>query len=393
MKIASIVGARPHFVKLASLCREIEKHNRARKPPRIRHLIFHSGQHYDYQMDKIFFDEMGIPKPVLNFGVGSGSHGQQTGEMLRRLEDVLRDERPDWTLVYGDTNTTLAGALAAAKLKLPLAHVEAGLRSYNREMPEELNRVLTDHASDILFCPTQGAFRNLEREGFDRVLGRGRLFTPDMLRAFGRKSGFPLVANVGDVMVDALLQAAEIAEKKSRILGRLGLNPRSYYLATIHRAENTDSPGILRSLMAAFFDIQARRLPVVFSLHPRTKKAMKDLGLYRAASRDLILLDPPAGYFDMLLLEKNAAKILTDSGGVQKEAFFFRVPCITLRGETEWKETVAAGFNIVAGTKKADILKALAAPPPSRRGRPVQPYGRGTASRHILQTLLYFRTR
>jgi UDP-N-acetylglucosamine 2-epimerase len=391
MKIASIVGARPQFIKLAPLCREIEKHNRVRKSPKIRHVIIHSGQHYDYQMNKVFFKEMGLPEPTRNLGVGSGAHGRQTGEMLHRLEDALRDERPDWTLVYGDTNTTLAGALAAAKLGLLLGHIEAGLRSHNRAMPEEINRVLTDHSSDILFCPTRGAVRNLKAEGFNRVLGQGRLRTAVAVRAFARKPAFPLVADVGDIMFDAQLQAAEIAGKKSRILARLGLKPRSYYLATIHRAENTDSPSILRSLMATFFDIQARGLPLVFSLHPRTKKALKDLSLYRLVSRSLVLLDPPVGYFDMLLLEKNAAKILTDSGGVQKEAFLFRVPCVTLRGETEWTETVAAGFNTVAGTKKADILKAVAAPPPSRRGRPIQPYGRGSTAGRILRILLDFR--
>jgi UDP-N-acetylglucosamine 2-epimerase len=392
LKLVSIVGARPQFIKLAPFCRAIERHNRKRESPGIRHLIIHSGQHYDYRMNKVFFDEMGIPEPTRNLGVGSGSHGCQTGEMLRRLEDVLRVERPDWTLVFGDTNTTLAGALAAAKLGLPLGHVEAGLRSYNRAMPEEINRVLVDHCSDILFCPTRVAVRNLKAEGFDRVLGQGRLRTAAAVRTFARKPEFPLVADVGDIMFDAQLQAAEIAGKKSRILEGLGLKPRSYYLATIHRAENTDSPRILRSLMATFSVIQARGLPIVFSLHPRTKKALKDFGLYRRVSRSFLLLDPPVGYFDMLCLEKNAAKILTDSGGVQKEAFLFRVPCVTLRSETEWTETVKAGFNTVAGTKKADILKAVAVPAPRRRGRPLEPYGRGSAAGRILQILLEFRT-
>jgi UDP-N-acetylglucosamine 2-epimerase len=391
MKIVSIVGARPQFVKLAPLCREVDLINRRRKL-RIRHLIVHTGQHYDYRMDRVFFEEMSIPRPACNLGVGSGAHGRQTAEMLHRIEEILEKERPDWTLVYGDTNTTLAGALAAAKLRIPLAHVESGLRSYNRAMPEEINRILTDHSADILFCPTQGSARTLKHEGFDRILNGGRLITGAALKAAGRRPLFPLVANVGDIMVDAIHQAAEIAEKKSDILARLGLSPRSYYLATIHRAENTDAPETLRALMKSFSLIAKRHGPVVFSLHPRTKKALTDLDLYRGVARDLVLLDPPVGYFDMLTLERNAAKILTDSGGVQKEAFIFRTPCVTLRTETEWTETVASGWNTVAGTRIDDILKAVASPPPRSGSRSTSPYGPGPASKLILQTLIHFKS-
>lgn len=319
MKIASVVGARPNFIKLAPVSRELRK--------RFDEIIIHTGQHYDYEMDKIFFDDMGIPAPKYHLGVGSGSHGRQTGEMLKRIEEVLRQEKPDAALVFGDTNSTLAGALCAAKLHIKVAHVEAGLRSYNRMMPEEINRVLVDHCSDLLLCPTTTAVENLRREGIT--------------------SG---VFQSGDVMVDAQKDCLMLAEKSSRILEDLDLQPGGYYLATVHRAENTDHPGRLRSIIEALEELG----DVVFPCHPRAEKFMKQLGLWKGLTGRVKVIKP-VGYLDMLVLEKNARKILTDSGGVQKEAYLLGVPCITLREETEWVETVADGWNVLAGADRERI--------------------------------------
>jgi UDP-N-acetylglucosamine 2-epimerase len=387
MKIASIVGARPQFVKLAPLVQGIEEHNRARGAEKIEHVIIHTGQHYDYRMNKVFFDELGIPEPRYNLNVGSATHGRQTGEMLIRIEGVLLREQPAWTLVYGDTNSTLAGAIAAVKLGRPLAHVEAGLRSYRRDMPEEINRVLTDHCADLLFCPTKTAVRNLRKEGFTNVSNSGNLISRLSLRRSTESASFPLVVNVGDIMVDALLLAGTIAEKKSRILEKMGLKPKSYYLATLHRAENTDQPEILQSLMTTFAEIHAKEKPLVFCLHPRTRKALKKCRLFSKVARSMILIDPPPSYFDILILEKSAAKILTDSGGIQKEAFFFSVPCITLRNETEWVETTRLRRNIIAGTNRRCILEAVRKKPAGTATSSEMPYGKGTARTLILDAL------
>jgi UDP-N-acetylglucosamine 2-epimerase len=348
MKVASIVGARPQFIKAAPLDRELRRDH--------QHLLIHTGQHYDYTMSAIFFDELGIPEPDYNLGIGSASHGQQTGEMLVGIEETLLGEQPHCVVVYGDTNSTLAGALAAAKLHLPLAHVEAGLRSYNRDMPEEINRVLTDHAADLLFCPTETAVKNLAREG----LTEG-------------------VYNVGDVMYDAVLQSMDAVEKSSAVLDSLDLESGSYLLATVHRAGNTDNLQNLSSILEALSEVEEA---VVFPAHPRTRRAMEGIGY--APSPHVHLLEP-VGYLEMLKLEKNARLVLTDSGGVQKEAFFFGVPCVTLREETEWVETVEAGWNTLVGANKERILQAVHTFRPE--GDQPQVFGDGKASEKIVRHL------
>jgi UDP-GlcNAc3NAcA epimerase len=282
-------------------------------------------------MSQIFFDELCIPRPAVNLGVGSGPHGQQTAAMLEGIERLLLDDRPDWMLIYGDTNSTLAGALAAAKLHIPVAHVEAGLRSFNRRMPEEINRVVADHLSNLLLCPTETAVRNLANEGVTSGVHR-----------------------VGDVMYDSVLFNAQLAETRSDIIERLGLDPGGYYLATVHRAENTDDPARLSAIVRAFEKIER---PIVLPLHPRTQKTL-GASLDQLSGRVRIIT--PVPYLDMLMLERNARLILTDSGGVQKEAYWFRVPCITLRDETEWVELVEAGCNQVVGADTDAILSAVA---------------------------------
>jgi UDP-N-acetylglucosamine 2-epimerase len=311
-------------------------------------------------MSQIFFDELQMPQPDVNLGVGSGPHGQQTGQMLMRLEEVIQVQRPDSVLVYGDTNSTLAGALAAVKLNVPVAHVEAGLRSFNREMPEEHNRVLTDHCSDLLFCPTQTAVDNLKREGID--VG---------------------VHLVGDTMYDAVLQFGQIARNRSTILDDLGLTSKRYLLATVHRPYNTDVPQNLRSILAAFAELGDT---VVFPVHPRTHVKLSEYGMVssHSAYSNLRMIEP-VGYLDMLMLEQNAKIILTDSGGMQKEAYFFSVPCVTLRPETEWVETVDTGWNVVVGADRRRIVEA--ASQTSWPEKTCQPYGDGTAARTIVSRL------
>lgn len=382
MKLASVLGARPQFIKVAPLLRAL-------KDNPFTHILVHTGQHYDYEMSRLFFEELGLPEPEHHLGVGSGSHGEQTGEMLKRLEPVLLEERPDWVLVFGDTNSTLAGALAAAKLHIPVAHVEAGLRSYNRRMPEELNRIVVDHLSSLLCCPTRAAVANLKAEGFHRVWEQeGYLETGagESSEIFG-KGGLatPLVALTGDIMFDAYLLGQEVASRKSRILAELRLRPGEYYLVTVHRAENTDHPKNLGNLVQAFQEL-SRHLPVVWPLHPRTRKALENWGLAsRMENHPLLRVLPPVGYFDMLLLEREARAILTDSGGIQKEAFFAGTPCLTLREETEWVETLEAGANRLVGTEpEAIVTAALELDSPRVRGAP---YGDGQASRKILRLL------
>ena len=327
MKVAAIIGARPQFIKAAPVSKALRAAGHTE-------ILIHTGQHYDYGMSQVFFEEMQIPAPDVNLGVGSGSHGRQTGQMLIGIEEVLSTEKPDWVLVYGDTNSTLAGALAGVKLHLPVAHIEAGLRSFNREMPEEHNRVLTDHCADLLFCPTQTAVDNLAREGITQGVHR-----------------------VGDTMYDAVLQFSEMARERSIILQDLGLKPKEYLLATVHRPYNTDIEENLRNILAAFGEIGE---PIVFPVHPRTRKKIAGLegtlDLQRSASN--LQLIEPVGYLDMLMLEQHARLILTDSGGMQKEAYFFGVPCVTLRPETEWVETVEAGWNVLAGADIGRIVMA-----------------------------------
>lgn len=354
MKIVTIVGARPQFIKAAPVSKALRAAGHTE-------YLLHTGQHYDHGMSQVFFDELGLPSADINLDVRSGNHGEQTGRMLVRIEEVLLSEKPDRVLVYGDTNSTLAGALAAVKLHIILAHVEAGLRSYNRRMPEEHNRVLTDHCADLLFCPTKTAVENLAAEG----LTRG-------------------VHEVGDPMYDAVLMFSQKARERSTILQKLGLKNGCYLLGTIHRAYNTDDPQILKAIFLALQDIDET---IVFPLHPRTRQKVMDYGLLDDIStqRNLLLIDP-VDYLDMLILEQNARMILTDSGGVQKEAFFFAVPCLTLRPETEWVETVRSGWNLLIGVDPEKISAGLQHTFPSADQRPAM-FGNGHSAFAIAQIL------
>ena len=357
MKIITVVGARPQFIKAAAVSRVL------RQTPGVGEVLVHTGQHYDENMSRVFFDELMIPEPDYHLGIGSGNHGAQTGRMLEAIEQVLMGEKPDWVLVYGDTNSTLAGALAAVKLQVPIAHVEAGLRSFNRKMPEEINRVLTDHAANLLFAPTETAVANLRHEGI--ADNRVRL--------------------VGDVMYDAALFYAE-REANSRVLEVLGIEPRGYVLATVHRAENTDDPERLRAIFEGLAQV-AEQLPVVLPLHPRTRKALEREGLLEQMTRSLHLIKP-VGYLEIIALEKNARIIATDSGGVQKEAYFHRVPCVTLRDETEWVELVETGWNrLVAPREPVGIARAIMQNLDTR-GREVGLYGGGQSAEKIVEILL-----
>lgn len=336
MKIVTIVGARPQFIKAAAVSRAIAESNRlvtSNSSP-VTEVIVHTGQHYDRNMSDVFFEEMNIPRPDYFLDINGLSHGAMTGQMLEKIEEVLIKEGPYIVLVYGDTNTTLAGALAAVKLHIPVAHVEAGLRSFNRRMPEEINRVVTDHISAILFCPTKQSVENLNVEG----IGEGIL-----------------VALVGDVMYDSVLYYSQLADKSSQIIEKLKLKPKDYGLATVHRAENTNNIERLKSIFLAFEKISIEGLPIIVPVHPRTQQILKTAGM----SFNNVQLIDPVSYLDMLLLEKQAQVILTDSGGVQKEAYWMNVPCITLRDETEWVETVEHGWNLVSGTDCEKIIHTV----------------------------------
>jgi UDP-GlcNAc3NAcA epimerase len=387
MKWATVVGARPQFIKAASLSRAIARRNeralrsrqRASKK-RIEEVLIHTGQHYDYLMDRVFFEELEIPEPDYHLGVGSASHGRQTARMLEGLEEVLEKERPDLVIVYGDTNSTLAGALAAAKLHLPVVHVEAGLRSYNRNMPEEINRVLTDHLSTFLFCPTETSVRNLKKEGI-------------------QDGGARVVTKVGDVMYDSVLHYSRRADAKATILRDLGFEPeasgkgsdstsRDYYLVTLHRAENTDDRKRLLSILSALDEI-AKRAAVILPLHPRTEKRIEAYGLTFKTRRLTVI--QPVSYLNMLKLEKHARAILTDSGGVQKEAFWLGVPCLTLREETEWVETVHRRGNLLVGADKERILEGVQGIEKRRFLKSWKWREEGNASARIVETLLSAR--
>jgi UDP-GlcNAc3NAcA epimerase len=349
LKVVTIVGARPQFVKAAALSREL----------RGRHteVLVHTGQHYDYEMSGIFFDGLEIPAADVNLGVGSGAHGSQTAMMLSGIENVLLAERPDRLLIYGDTNSTLAGALAASKLSIPVAHVESGLRSFNRRMPEEINRVVADHLSDVLLCPSDTAIGNLAAEGITRN-----------------------VHLVGDVMLDVLNWAQQhTARKPSETLARLGLARKRYVLATVHRSENTDDRSRLASILEAFNTLDE---PVVFPVHPRTRKVIAETGEKIESHVHLI---EPVGYLEMVALTDSARMVLTDSGGLQKEAYWLAVPCITLRDETEWVETVAAGWNHLVGADADRIVNAASRwmPPASRPSL----YGDGRAAARCVDLL------
>jgi UDP-N-acetylglucosamine 2-epimerase len=293
-------------------------------------------------MSKVFFNDFGIKEPDYHLGVGSGSHGKQTGEILTKVEAVLMEEKPDVVVVYGDTNTTLGAALAAAKLHIPVAHVEAGLRSFNKAMPEEINRVLTDHCSTILFCPTETAIRNLEQEGFN-IADNGKLISSGCDTALRTPLFSPVVVNVGDVMYDVVLIAADMAAPRSKILKTLGLDEKGYAVLTMHRAETTDRPGKLEEI-ADFVNGVTGGMPVVFPVHPRTRNLLNTI---KNGLGEQVKLIEPVGYFDMVWLLKNSRIALTDSGGLQKEAYLLGVPCITLRDETEWVETVESGWNVL----------------------------------------------
>ena len=346
MKVLTVVGARPQFVKAAAVSRELRK--------RHEEVLIHTGQHYDDEMSDVFFDELGIPEPDDNLGVGSDDHGAQTAEMLVGLEERIAAEDPDAVLVYGDTNSTLAAAIAASKMDTALAHVEAGLRSYNREMPEEINRVLTDHAADLLFAPSKRAVENLAAEG----VGDG-------------------VHDTGDVMYDAVLWARDRAADHSTVLDEFGLDEGEFVLATVHRAANTDDPDRLAAIFDALAD-DARE--VVLPAHPRTVSRLEEYGMYEDADERLTLTDP-VGYLDFVRLEDAADVVATDSGGVQKEAFFLDTPCVTMREETEWRETVESGWNALVGADDDAIRRALAsAEPPADKPTP---YGNGTAATTI----------
>lgn len=355
-KIVTIVGARPQFIKAAAISRVI----RDEYAGTIEEILVHTGQHYNENMSNVFFKELNIPCPQYHLGITGCSHGAMTGQMLEAIEQVLLVERPDWILIYGDTNSTLAGALAAVKLHIPIAHVETGLRSFNRRMPEEINRILCDRLSTLLFCPSEAAVKNLQAEGINRG-----------------------VHNVGDVMYDVALFYRDKIKKQDGILQNLDLVKRSFVLATCHRAENTDDPDRLKEIVSALADI-AKTVPVVLPLHPRTHKCIHQFGLEHYLTT-LKIIDP-VSFLEMIALEQAAQVILTDSGGVQKEAFFYGIPCVTMRDETEWVETVELGWNQLAGANRDNIVKAFAK---ARQGNTNSvPYGLGKAGAKIVATLV-----
>lgn len=366
MRILSVIGARPQFIKTALVSRKLREKD-------VKETLVHTGQHYDFNMSDIFFQELNLPKPDYYLGVGSGSHGEQTGKMLIEIEKVLSQEKSDIVLVYGDTNTTLAGALAATKLHISVAHIEAGLRSYNKRMPEEINRVLTDYCSDILFCPTEAAIKNLQKEGFANIVNGGKLiddnsplvqnhsgFTTHELRSADHS--LSLLINVGDVMLDIALEAKKLTDRKTSggkgTLERRFLEAKNYILVTIHRADNTDNKENLQNIMEALKEITRSGLKIFFPVHPRTKKALEKFNLIRDIPENLIISEP-ISYVEMVALESNARLIITDSGGVQKEAYFFKIRCVIPRNETEWTELVKVGWNKVVGIKRESIVNAV----------------------------------
>jgi UDP-GlcNAc3NAcA epimerase len=348
VKIVSVVGARPEFIQAAPVSRALRRNH--------QEILVHTGQHYDYSMSQTFFDELNIPEPDYCLEVGSGSHAQQTAEILIRMEKTLLQVQPDLVIVRGDTNSTLAGSLAAAKLHIPTAHIEAGERSYDRTMPEEINRLVADHLASLHFCASRTAMRQLAAEGITKS-----------------------VYWVGDVMLDALMQNRPLAQQKSDILKRLGLESGAYALVTIHRAANTDNPARLGQIVKA---LNGAPEAVVFPVHPRTRNPLAQL---EARLRDHVRQIEPVGYLDMMMLEENARLIATDSGGVQREAYFLKVPCLTLRDETEWVETIQAGWNQLVGVDPERILDAWSNPAPPPEHPPI--FGDGAASRRIVQIL------
>lgn len=353
MRILTVVGARPQFIKAATVSRVIAGADG------LAEVMVHTGQHFDANMSEVFFEELDIPHPAYNLGVGGGTHGQNTGRMLETIEAVMLNERPDVTMVYGDTDSTLAGALAAAKIHIPVVHVEAGLRSFNKRMPEEINRQLTDHISSLLLTPNDVAVANLAKEGIQ-----------------GKQ-----VQNVGDVMYDAALFYGRKADEISQIMGRLELESKRYVLATVHRQENTDDPKRLQRILNG---LGRTARPVVLPLHPRTRQRIASFGFKMPSNVQVI---EPLGYIDMVMLEKHAGMIATDSGGVQKEAYFHGVPCLTLRDETEWVELVQLGWNTLLSPTDDDFLDKIAVlPPPGVGGR--FPYGNGVAAEQVVNAIV-----
>lgn len=357
MKIVTVVGARPQFIKAAILSDCLRQRN-------VREVVIHTGQHYDDNMSTVFFRELGIREPDYNLDVGSGSHGMQTARMLEGIENALLAELPDWVLIYGDTNSTLAAALAASKLNIPIAHVEAGMRSFDSE-PEEINRVVADCLSSLLFAPCENARRNLLREG----VRPASIFV------------------TGDIMADASLLYADRAERRSKILQALNLPNREYILATVHRATNTADNGRLPMIVAALMDL-AETIPVVLPLHPRTRQSLAWQQLLEQMEKALRVI-APVGYLDMIMLEKHARLVVTDSGGVQKESFYYGVPCVTLRERTEWTELVELGWNrLVAPFGREEIVRAARTSLQTRPTHPGTPYGRGSSGKQMADLLL-----
>jgi UDP-GlcNAc3NAcA epimerase len=348
-RIVTVVGARPQFIKVAPVSAALHESGSTEE------FLVHTGQHFDAEMSDIFFAELGITPPAYNLSIHGGTHGAMTGEMMKQIEPLLVELKPDCVLVYGDTNSTLAGALTAAKLHVPVAHVEAGLRSFNKKMPEEINRILTDHISEFLFASTSTARHNLLKEGV----------------------ASSHIHDVGDVMYDAALRFATIAKNTSNIVERMLLDRVPYVLATIHRAENTDDPVRLSNIAAALDDV-ADSMPVVLPLHPRTRQKFAEQGIQ---FRKVTPIDP-VGYLDMISLESQAALIVTDSGGVQKEAFFFKIPCVTLRDETEWTELIESGWNLLLSPKNSNLSESILSRI-GRQGTPITPYGRGNSANLI----------
>ena len=354
MKLITIIGARPQFIKAAAVSREIAKHDD------IEEIIVHTGQHFDANMSEIFFKQMQIPKPDYNLEINSLSHGAMTGRMIEKIEEVLLQEKPDWVMVYGDTNSTIAGSLAAKKLHIKVAHVEAGLRSFNRNMPEEINRILTDKISDILFCPTDTAVINLQNEGIG-------------------KNSLARIVKCGDVMQDAAIFYSDLAQKPEIEV------PKKFILATIHRAENTDEPKRLTSIFNALSEI-SNEIPIILPLHPRTRKIINTSKLTTQNSQ-LIFIDP-VGYLEMIYLLQNCSLVMTDSGGLQKEAFFFEKPCVTLRDETEWIELFENGFNKIVGADENIIISGYQEMIQIKNNYNINLYGNGEASKKIITELL-----
>lgn len=369
MKLVTIIGARPQFVKAAVVSRAIEQYNRLHSDTGIHEIIVHSGQHYDANMSEVFFEQMQIPQPHYNLGVNGGLHGAMTGQMLAEIEKVLIKEQPDAVLVYGDTNSTLAGALAAAKLHIPIAHVEAGLRSFNMQMPEEINRILTDRISQWLFCPTKEAVKHLESEG----MGLKKSANMRNMQVF----------EVGDVMLDAAIFYRKIAKPSSKLNNLLEQCKDGYYVATIHRADNTDNKDRLKGIAQALNHI-GMNTPIVLPLHPRTRKKLADANI----SVPSVSIIDPVGYFDMICLLENCQAVLTDSGGLQKEAYFFQKPCITMRDETEWVELVQSGSNILVGANYEEIIRAERQINTMNKDFSGALYGDGNAGKKIVDILV-----